>query len=221
MVVEEPRQQYVGMWRSLTAAAAAIVPCGLASPAAAAPADPAGLALARKVVRAHHGVPGVEVRSVGIVEGVPAVVVLRYALSGGRITLAVARQIVARATTLPGGGTVPAGTRTIITDYRQRELLTHTPAQGCWFRAPVDPRTFPPPRPLLPLDASYGKPRRQGGSLVLRQTLSDGDALDLVIDRRTFRVLSQRGVAGSVARTSGVWRSLRSAPVRPATSPRC
>jgi hypothetical protein len=221
MVVEDPRQQYVGVWRHLTAAAAlAIVPCGAASSAAAA-ADPAGLALARKVIRAHHGAPGVEVRSLGIVEGVPAAVVLRYALSRGRITLAVARQIVSRATTVPGGGTVPAGTRTIVTDYRQRELLTHTPAQGCWFRAPVDPRTFPSPRPLLPLDASYGRPRRQGGALVLRQTLSDGDALDLVIDRRTFRVLAQRGVAGSVARTSGVWRALRSAPARPATTPRC
>ncbi|MDX6644754.1 MAG: hypothetical protein QOK40_481 [Miltoncostaeaceae bacterium] len=217
-----PRQQYPPMRLAPPPPVVALVlaACLSAPAGAAAVGDPAGLALARKVIRAYAGVPGVEVRGGGAIEGVPAEVVLRYSLRRGRIAVAVTTQTFRRDSPLPDGRIVRAGTAWVITDYLRRELLTRPQRGTCWNRAPLDPRGFPPPLPLLPLDADYAAPRREGRSIVLRQTTGDG-AVDLVIDRSSLRVASQRGVAGSFALTNARWRTLKAAPGRPSGRPAC
>jgi hypothetical protein len=202
-------------------AAALLLGAVLAAPAGAAAAgSAAGLAMAKKVIRAYATVPGVEVRGGGTIEGVKTEVVLRYSLARGKIAVALTTQIFRRATRLADGRVIPAGSTMLITDYRRGELLQRPLGTSCWNRAPLDPRRFPPPRPLLPLDASYAPPRRQGGSIVLRQTTGDG-TVDLVIERASLRVVSQRGIAGSFALTNARWRTLKAAPGRPSGRPAC
>jgi len=201
--------------------AAALLGAALAAPAAArAAGSPAGLAVARSVMRAYAGVPGVEIRGGGVIEGIRADVLLRYTLDRGRIAVAVTTQTIPHPVRLAGGGVLPAGSAVLITDYRRREILQRGLGSSCWMRAPLDPARFPPPRPLLPLDATYGAPRRRGRTILLRQTTADG-AIDLVIDAGSRRVAAQRGVSGSYARSNARWRTLSTAPGRPSGRPAC
>jgi hypothetical protein len=184
----------------------------LAAPAAALPppiGDPAGIALARRVVAAYGTVPGIAVTGPFRIEGMLGPITMSAAMKTGRISRFVGTVKVGR-----------IGFRLLGRDGRGYVRLEGT---ACWqrFDDPLIPALLGQPMIAIP-GARIAAPRRANGLLTLHtvERHPDGTRVPSVyrIDPATFLIVSETDLS---TRTTGVVRALRRPPPVPAARPVC